>query len=263
MSILKSQFIKTLTTVAPLELIERLIDEYSGIKTQYSLGRYRPEELHGGRFAEVFLRILEHLANPTVSYTPLGTQINRPTVVSRIKNSTLLDSTLRLIVLPQIELLLDVRNRRDVAHVGGDVNPNYADSRLVCQLADWTLTELIRIYYSCSMNEAQKIVDEINQIKIPIIAEVEGFIRVQSTHLKTRQQTLAILYHKNPEKQRDTDLAKWIGYKNVTRYKSEILHDLHKEALIHYDETRGYCTLLPKGILYVEQNIPLDLNIQS
>jgi hypothetical protein len=260
MSVLKDEIAARMSQDVPKELLERLLDEYIDLKRQFALGRHRPEELQGGRFAEAFFRILEHLNDPTQSFTPFGQQLNRQRVVNLIRNNGALHHSLRFFVLPILEVLLDVRNRRDVAHVGGDVNPNYADSRLVCQLADWLLVEFIRLYYRCPINEAQSIVDSINQIRIPVVAEVEGFVRVQDTSLTAADRTLVVLYHKSPDKQRDTDLMMWVQYQNPTRYKREILRRLHGEALIHYDKD-GYCSLLPKGIMYVEKNISLELTL--
>lgn len=57
----------------------------------------------------------------------------------------------------------------------------------------------------------------------------------------------------------DTDLIKWIKYSNPSRYKKQILRSLDDEALIHYDN--GLCTILPKGICSVENNIDLELII--
>lgn len=260
MSVFKNEIVAKLSQDVPRELLERLLDEYIDLKRQFALGRYRPQELHGGRFAETFLRILEHLNDPTQPYTPIGQQLDRQRTVNRVRNNGALHPSLRVFILSSLGILLDVRNRRDVAHIGGDVNPNYADSRLVCQLADWSLAEFIRLYYHCPIGEAQSIVDRINQVRIPIVAEVEGFVRIQDISLGAADRTLVALYQKKPEKQRDTDLMAWVQYKNSSRYKSEILRRLHGEALIHYDEN-GYCSLLPKGVIYVERNIDLELTL--
>jgi 5-methylcytosine-specific restriction endonuclease McrBC GTP-binding regulatory subunit McrB len=107
------------------------------------------------------------------------------------------------------------------------------------------------------MDEAKQIVVSINEVRIPVVAEVDGFVRVQNTKLETSKKVLVVLYYKRPEKVSDANLAKWIKYKNISRLKTEILSKLDAEAIIHYES--GLCTLLPKGIMYVEKNISLDL----
>jgi hypothetical protein len=86
---------------------------------------------------------------------------------------------------------------------------------------------------------------------------VDGFVRVQNTKLDFRSRALAILYSKNPSKVRDTALVKWTRYSNPSTFRKDILQKLDAEALIHYED--GLCSLLPKGIVYVEKNIPMKL----
>ncbi len=150
---------------------------------------------------------------------------------------------------------MDIRNRRDVGHVGGDVSPNFSDSLYVVHSADWILTEIIRIYFQCPIREAQKIVASLNEKQIPVIAEVDGFVRVQNTDLKKDEQALAILYHKHPDKVSDTALHSWIGYSTLRGFKVNILEKLHEQALVHYKES--CCSLYPKGLAYVEKHIDL------
>lgn len=258
MTVTKVDVTKLLGSKIPSELIKLLLDEYQEIKTHFALGRYRPDELSGGRFAEIFLRILESINDPNQRYTPIGTQINRTKVVSTIKNNGAIPDSLRIYLLPLLEVLLDVRNRRDVAHIGEEINPNFSDSRLVCQIADWTLTELIRIYSQCSISEAQNLVDQINQIRVPIVGEYQGFIKVLDTKLTASDKSLVILYQKQPEPQKDADLCNWVSYKNPTRYKTSILDELNKQAYIHYGNG-GMCFITGLGIQYVENNISLEL----
>lgn len=109
----------------------------------------------------------------------------------------------------------------------------------------------------CSVENASRIVKAINEIHVPIVATVDGFIRVQNTSLNVKQKTLVIIYHKIPDKVLDTDLIRWTEYSNAHRYRTGILKELHNEALIHYQN--GGCSLLPKGVVYVERNIPMDI----
>lgn len=90
-----------------------------------------------------------------------------------------------------------------------------------------------------------------------IVAEVDGFVRVQNTALDARDKTLVVLYHKQPTKVKDSQLDTWIKCRNPSRFKSAILEKLDAEAVIHYEG--GMYTLLPKGAKYVEKNVPLDL----
>lgn len=260
MTATKADVIKLLDKKIPSRLLELLLNEYNELKTSYALGRYRPDELSGGRFAEIFLRVLESLGDPTQQFTPIGEQIKRAKVVNYIKNDGGIPDSLRIFVLPLLEVLLDVRNRRDVAHIGDEINPNFSDSRLVNQIADWTLTELIRVFSQRPIIEAQNIVDRINQIHVPIIEEHQGFVKVLDAQLTAADKTLVILYHKQPEPMKDKNLCLWVNYKNPTRYKSIVLGALSTKSYIHYGES-GLCFLTQLGIQYIEKNISLELTV--
>lgn len=256
MSIAKNHLVKSLSSNLPLDIVNHMVDEYLEIKRRFYLRQYRPSELNGGRFGECIARLIQHLN--TGSYTPFGAYLgNTDSILNAISNNTTQSETFRFLVPRLTRVLLDMRNKRNVAHVGGEVDPNYSDSVFVCHAADWIMTEVVRYFYSCSSEEARRIVANINEVRIPIVTEVDGFVRVQSTSLDARDKTLVVLYYKQPSKVADTDLAKWIMYANLSRYKNDILSKLHAEALTHYAD--GRCTLLPKGIAYVEKNIAFDL----
>lgn len=255
MSVAKSKVIAALSPKLPNDILTNLLDEYQQIKQQFFLGRFQPSELNAARFGECVVRILEYLH--TGSYTPFGTSLQSERIINSIQNNTAHVDTIRFFIPRLTRVILDVRNKRDVAHVGGEVNPNYSDALFVTHCADWILTELVRQFYGCSIDEANQIVVSINKVRIPLVAEVNGFVRVQDTKLDASQKVLVVLYYKQPDNVSDANLAKWIKYKNISRFKSEILSKLDSEAIIHYE--CGVCTLLPKGARYVEKNISLDL----
>jgi hypothetical protein len=257
MSVAKQSLVAALSPKLPAPILNRLLDDYQEIKQQFFLKKFQPSELNGARFCESVLRLIEYLDSG--QYTDFGRQLGTDPIIRRVENNTTLPDTLRFLIPRLTRVVLDVRNKRDVAHVGGEVNANFSDALFVTHSADWILTELVRHYYSCPIEEAKRIVTSLNQVRIPVVADVDGFLRVQNTKLDTKDKTLVLLYHKQPSKVNDSDLSKWIRYQNISRYKTAILKKLDDEALIHYEG--GSCTLLEKGILYVEKNIPLDLLI--
>lgn len=255
MSVAKSKVIAALSAKLPSDILTNLLDEYQHIKQQLFLRRFQPSELNAARFGECVVRILEYLN--TGSYTPFGTTLQSERIINSIQNNTAFNDTIRFFIPRTTRVILDVRNKRDVAHVGGEVNPNYSDALFVTHCADWILTELVRLFYGCSIDEANQIVVSINEVRIPVVTEVDGFVRVQNTKLDASNKILVVLYYKQPQKVSDANLAKWIKYKNISRLRTEILPKLDSEAMIHYED--GLCTLLPKGTRYVEKNISLDL----
>lgn len=255
MSIARSKLEAELASKVPNDILKSLLDEYQHIKQQFFLGKFQPAELNGARFCECVLRLLELLS--TGVYTPFGNELRSPKIITDIEKNTSLPDTIRVFIPRLVRVVLDVRNKRDVAHVGGEVSANYSDSLLVVHATDWILVELVRHFHTCPIAEAQKVVSSITETKIPIIAEVDGFVRIQNTNLDAKAKVLVILYYKKPNKVKDTDLARWSKYANVSRLRSQILSQLDNEALIHYIDDS--CSLLPKGVAFVERTIPFDL----
>lgn len=259
MSVARDTLINALSPPLPHDVVEKLSDEYLELKRQFFLGHYAPSELDAGRFSECVLRIVQHQGTGT--YTPLGESLRRTSstdaIIRRAENNTALPDTIRFLIPRLTRVILDVRNKRDVAHVAAHISPNLADSQLLCQCADWILVELVRNYCGTSIEDARKLVRSINEVKIPIVAEVDGFVRVQASDLKTDKKVLVILYYRHPEQVSVKNLLTWTEYSNSTRFRKEILKSLHDTALIHYHGEQ--CSLLPKGERYVEEHISFDL----
>lgn len=257
MSINISKVNSVLSVTFPQILVDHLLTEYIHLKGQFALQRWQPSELNGGRFGECVIRILEYLN--TGNFTKFGVQANREKSLGSVENNTALPDSMRLFMPKLVRVMIDVRNRRNVAHVGGEVSPNAADSQLVCECADWIMVEIIRHYHACTIDEAKSIVKSINEISIPIVTQLDdGFVRIQNTNLSAADKVLVILYYKQPDKVEAKNLARWVRYTNISRFRAQILKDLDSEAMLHYDVS-DHCQILPKGSRYVEKNIPLDL----
>lgn len=142
MTIKRSEIEEALSRYIPEEILTKLLDEYQYIKQQFFLRKFQPTELNAARFSECILRLIEFL--DTNNYTVFGEQINAQKIINRVSNNTKLPQGIRFFIPQFTKILLDIRNKRDVAHVGGEVNPNYSDSLLVSNCADWILVELIR-----------------------------------------------------------------------------------------------------------------------
>ena len=50
------------------------------------------------------------------------------------------------ILIPRLlPLLYEIRNNRNVGHVGGDVDPNHMDATTVLAIVAWVMAELVRV----------------------------------------------------------------------------------------------------------------------
>lgn len=237
----------------PLELVDVLLLSYEKIKQNFYLGKHEPSELNGGKFVEACFRILQHETNAG-NYTLVGTQISnligKLRDFEQIPTASAIDS-FRIHIPRTLVAMYNIRNKRGVGHLGGDVNPNRADASLLVACADWVMAELLRIYYQCSLEEAQMVVDTLVQRRLALVHELEDTKRVLLPSLSYKDQTLLLLASQDPDRVSEIDLLDWIEPKDRSSYRRRILRTLHSERMIEYEEP-NWCRILATGLRYVE-----------
>lgn len=230
----------------PQDLSDRLIEEYLEIKKRYSMNDWGPGQLKGGRFAEAVFRIFQHLLGRPI--TPLGADIpahEKTSISSAVQNHPTLDEHVRQKIVPLIRLLLDFRNNRDSAHLGG-FNANAMDTLFVMTSATWVLCELIRVYGGYSMPNAQKIVDGFAVKEYPVIMEVDGEAFITCHSLTAKQEVLVLLCKYS--RMDSNTLFSRTRDGNKTRFKNK-LDEMVSEKLI--GETADQYFIMPRGVQVV------------
>ncbi|MFH1775029.1 MAG: hypothetical protein ABH839_00005 [Chloroflexota bacterium] len=241
-----------LKAIYPPDICDALIDSYIEIKEQYYLNKLEPSELNGGKFVEACARLIQQ--ELTGSYVPINEHIpNMAKVLRDFENSDKTKKDSFRIHIPRLLLsVYTIRNKRGVGHLGGDVNSNLSDATVLAAASDWVLAELYRIIYTVSLDEAQGIVNNLVRRKMPIVCEIKDVRRVLDPRISYRDQTLILLYSVYPNVMTDEELVNCLEYGNPSRYRSNLLINLHKDRLIEYSKDFS-CTILPPGIVYVEQ----------
>jgi hypothetical protein len=227
----------------PTHISERLLEEYLEIKKRYSMNDWGPGQLKGGRFAETILRVFQHLLGEQV--TPFGTDIpnvEKTRILNTVRNHTVIDIHVRQKIVPLTRLLLDFRNNRDSAHLGG-FDANDMDTLFVMTAATWVLCELVRVYGGYSMPDAQRIVDSLAVKEYPVIMEFDGDIFITRHDLKAKQEVL-ILLNKYPKADFDFLFPKTRD-KNASRFQST-LDDMVAKKLIGKKGEEYF--LMPRGM---------------
>lgn len=235
----------------PKDLSDKLVNEYLEIKKQYSMNEWGPGQLKGGRLAEAVLRIFQHLLGRPI--TDFGTDIpaaEKTKILNTLQSDPSVDDHVRQKIVPLVRLLLDFRNNRDSAHLGG-FDANAMDTLFVMTAATWILCELIRVYGGYTMPDAQKIVDGFAVKEYPVIMEVDGEAFVTRHGLTAKQATLVLL-SKYPRADFEFLFSK-AGDSNKTRYATK-LDEMVKEKLIGFKD--GEYFLMPRGTeLVVSQSL--------
>ena len=238
-----------------------LFQTYQEIASNYIEHKWEPSELNGGKFCEVVYTILDGSIKGTFPNKPSKPK-NMVTACRGLENSgadpsRVGDASIRILIPKMLLPLYEIRNKRGVGHVGGDINPNFLDATAVYSMASWVLAELIRIFHGITTAEAQEIVDTIIERKLPLVWEVGDVRRVLDTSMSAKDQTLVLLFGK-PSWVDEKDLCASVEYSNQTMFKKRVLNLLHGERKIEYDKANRRAHISPLGSKDVEERILKD-----
>lgn len=222
--------------------------------------KWEPSELNGGKFCEVVYSILNGYLGgsfPKKPSKPSNMLLSCQLLEKIPANSSRVgDRSLRILIPRMLPVLYEIRSNRGVGHVGGDVDPNFLDATAVYGMASWVLAELVRILHNVSTKEAQEIVDALIERKISLIWEIKDIdiYRILNQSMSSADQTLVFL-HRKLGWVLESDLIKWVEYRNTSQYRSKILVRLHKNRYLEYDSTSRKAHISPKGTKEVEERI--------
>jgi hypothetical protein len=243
----------------PLSLRNELLDCYQSIMSSYAEHRWRASELDGGRFSEIVFSIIEGAlkgAFPAKASKPANMFQSCISLESKFPPSAarLGDRSLRIMIPRLLPVLYEVRNNRNVGHVGGDVSPDHMDAEAVQSMASWLMAELVRIFHGVSTKEAEDTIDALVERKSPLIWEIEGIKRVLNNKMPAKDQTLLLLYNSTGWVNAD-ELVTWVEYSNSTVFRSKVLMPLHDQRLIEYEVNKRRSRISPKGAKDVEDRL--------
>lgn len=238
----------------PAGLRSDLRDRFNDIVKHYYERKWEPSELNGGKFCEAAYTVLEGRATGIYrqrAYKPRSVEA----ACQQLAQHASAPDSVRLSIPRAIIALYDIRNRRGVGHVGGEVNPNHMDAMYVLASAKWILAELIRVYNGVSTSDAQQSVEELSERDLPLIWSSAGTRRVLIHGLSKKDETLLLLYSSDSGSLSEKDLLIHTEHSNGAVYRRDVLVPLHKKRLWEYDKTVGMVTLLPPGIRAAEEII--------
>jgi hypothetical protein len=242
----------------PPGLREPLIGCYQEIEANYAEHRWEPAELNGGKLCEVVFTIVSGAISGTFPTKPSkpANMVDSCRALEKLPavSTRVGDRSLRILIPRMLTSLYEIRNNRNVGHVGGDVDPNYLDATAVFGMSSWVIAELVRVFHNVSIREAQESVDALIERKTPLIWEVGQIRRVLDISLSARDQALLLL-HQRPGWVAAKDLASWVEYASVAMFRSRVLRKLHKARLIEYNQASSEARISPTGSKDVEERI--------
>ena len=171
----------------------------------------------------------------------------------KLEKNTSVPRSFRILIPRLLPVLYEVRNNRDVGHVGGDVNSNFMDASAVVAMVKWTLAELIRVFHQLDIAEAQAITDSLSERTLPILWKHDKVVRVLNNKLAWKDQILLIA----SDAKEAISLAEMMNSLDCTNknYLRKILRELHDLRLIEFDAVSADTKITPKGSQYAEKLI--------
>ena len=242
----------TALSAIPPSLRYPLLKEYQTIVQNFLEQRWLPSELHGGRFSETVYTILDGHAKNSYAAAP-AKPANFPVACRNLEKNTHVSHSFQITIPRMLPALYDVRNNRNVGHVGGEVDPNHMDSVAVLSMSNWIMGELVRVFHSLPIAEAQRLVDALAEVRLPAVwTGSDGVKRVLETDLKLNEQIL-LLAAVTPDAT-SQQLRDWIEYGN-DGYVMRTIRKLHRERQIEFTESTDKVRILPPGTKAVEELI--------
>lgn len=243
--------LSTVFGALPSTLRDELLSAFNLIVKNFRERRWEPAELNGGKVSEIVYTILKGYADgkyPARAKKPRNMLVACQQLENDAANAP---RSIRIQIPRMLVALYEIRNNRNVGHVGGDVDPNHMDAVCVLQMAKWVVAELVRVLHDVDTDEATQIVESLAERETPLIWEVNGKKRVLNTAMGMRAKTLLLLHASNGEVA-ESDLVSWLEHSNGSVYRRDILRPLHHDRLVEYDATRRTVQISPLGIDEVE-----------
>lgn len=210
--------------------------------------RWGASELSGGKFCEIVYTILDGYSKGTYSNTPTK-PTNFVSACRVLENNANAPRSFQILIPRLLPALYEIRNNRNVGHVGSDVNPDYMDSSVVLSIACWVMAELIRVFHGLTTDEAQKLVDNLAERRIPLVWKSDSIRRVLNPDIKLHDQVLLLISSVNGKVATD-NIFQWTGAKNRV-YFNKLLQKLHVRRLIEHNRETKTVEILPPGAEYV------------
>jgi hypothetical protein len=228
----------------PAGLRDPLIQEYRLIIQNFSEARWSPASLSGGRFCEVVYNILDGYGAGTYASTP-SKPSDMVSACRKLEQNKSVPRSFQILIPRMLPALYEVRNNRNIGHVGGDVNPNHMDTTLVVSMCSWILAEIIRVFHGLDTSSAQAIVDKLAEIKIPLVWQGPEVTRILDNSLSIPDKIL-ILSAASSEPPTLDSLINSIEYGNRAHFNKTLIQ-LHNKRHVEFSTKSQTVTILPPG----------------
>lgn len=237
----------------PSGLRDPLIAEFEQALDEYRAADWEKVGLKAGKFCEIAYCICAGHATGTYASSP-SKPANFPQACQQLEQHNGSKGRSLCMQVPKVlAALYELRNNRAIGHVSGDVSPNHMDAELFLRGMKWIMGEFVRNYSQLPLNDSHAVVEAVTARTFHMVWS-SGDVRRVLEPAKTAGQKVLILLYAEGKTVSVSQLQGWVEYKNGTDFKRKVLKDLHKKALIHYDEKASVAQILPTGQALVEKS---------
>lgn len=237
----------------PTGLRNPLIELYEGALADYTTGRWESVGTKAGKVCEVVYSIAHGKVSGGFPAKPSKPN-NMVDDCKRLEQYNKVHGRSLCVQIPRVLVAVyEMRNNREIGHVGSDVDPNHMDAEFMIRAVKWLMAELVRNFGSMDTNSARELIESVTERSFNVVWTEGETKRVLNTKLTTSEMVLVLLYASGGKAQVD-QLFAWTEYSNKSAFKSGVIRRLHRiRAEVHFDESSGTVTLLPPGMMHVEE----------
>jgi hypothetical protein len=242
-------------------LAELLITEFLDIERRFVLGDWEPATLNGGQFAEVASRIVYHVDSGNLN---LRKDLDHCLqYVEEEKNSNTHSFPQRrasLHLCRALRTIYKFRSQRGAVHIDPDYTANELDSTLVLALARWTMSEVLRVFWTGDVGDVASVIREIVRYDVPAVLVLDDRHLVLRTDCSVEEEILILLNNVGEKGMSRSELGRFIpkSAPSITLALQQLLSPQKRQALNRQD---GSYVLTPNGSRRVRQELGPKLSL--
>ena len=184
----------------PAGLSAELASSLNSVTRGYREGNWESSEHGGGKLCEVAYTICRGYADggnyPAKAGKP-GDMVDDCQALEKAD----VPRSVRIQIPRMLIALYEVRNNRNVDHVGADVDRSRMDASLVLAMSKWIVAELIRVLHSTDPATATAAVEALIEREMALVWPVAGKKRVLDAGL-ARKDKMLVLRNPSPVRSR-------------------------------------------------------------
>ena len=213
----------------PNGLRKPLLKLYEEALSEYRAGRWEPVGTKAGKLCEVIYSIAQGKVSGQFPTKPSKPK-NMVDDCKKLEQHNRVHGRSLCVQVPRVlTAVYEMRNNRDIGHVGSDVNSNHMDAEFMIRAVKWLMAELVRNFGSMDTNAARELIESVTERSFHVVWTEGETKRVLNTSLKMNEKALVLLYASGGKAQLD-QLFAWTEHSNKSVFRSKVVKPLHRDA---------------------------------